>query len=206
MKITVSNTTMLRKLKEYRCKYEDVLIEKATVSEHLVEILSIKKKTRSMELLDTATCNFGTTTSNQQTLCDQQVSACMDNGTCLLSKNNKNMAPQSLPAVADTGCGMHFVMDNFDLRQEVRDMTADNQNKDFHWTNHNCIRVSGAHLANDKPICKLSDLTNGLVLPNAKDHLKNRDDYIVLVQRILVEHIPALNFLTGAVQKHISHI
>ena len=85
-----------------------------------------------MELLDTATCNFGTTTSNQQTLCDQQESACMDNGTCLLSKNNKNMAPQSLPAVAVTGCGMHFVMDNFDLRQEVRDMTADNQNKDFH--------------------------------------------------------------------------
>ena len=44
------------------------------------------------------------------------------------------------------------------------------------------------------------------MLPNAKDHLKNRDDYIVLVQRILVEHIPALNFLTGAVQKHIPHI
>ena len=75
-----------------------------------------------MELLDTATCNFGTITSNQQTLCDQQESACMDNGTnCLLSKNNKNMAPQSLPAVAVTGCGMHFVMDNFDLTQEVRE-------------------------------------------------------------------------------------
>lgn len=37
MKITVSNTTLLRKLKEYGSKYdEDVLIEKATVSKHLV--------------------------------------------------------------------------------------------------------------------------------------------------------------------------
>ena len=35
--------------------------------------------------------------------------------------------------------GMQFVIDNFDLRQDVRDMTCENQNKDYHWTNHNCV-------------------------------------------------------------------
>ena len=94
-------------------------------------------------------------------------------------------------------CRIHFVMDNFDLRQEVKDMTAGNQNKDYHWTNHNCIknRVSGINLASDKPICKLSDLPNGSVLPQAKDHINNRENYIVLVERIIVDYIPALNFL-----------
>jgi len=68
--------------------------------------------------------------------------------------------------------GMQFVIDNFDLRQDVRDMTGENQNKDYHWTNHNCVlnRVTGAHLDNDKPACDLNDLSNGSVLPQARDH------------------------------------
>ena len=100
------------------------------------------------------------------------------------------------------------MIDNFDLRQEVKDMTADNQNKDFHWTNHNCIknRVSGSHLANENPCCKLSDLPNGSVLPQAKDHINNREDYIVLVERIIVDYIPSSSFLKSSVQKHIPHM
>ena len=86
-------------------------------------------------------------------------------------------------------------------------MTSDNQNKDYHWTNMNFVmnRVSGLHLADDEPICQLSDLPNGAVLPQAKDHLNNRENYIVLVGRIITECIPALNFLKHAVQKHIHH-
>ena len=52
--------------------------------------------------------------------------------------------------------GFQFVIDNLDLRQEVKDMTSDNQNKDYHWTNMNFVmnRVSGLHLADDEPICQ----------------------------------------------------
>ena len=35
--------------------------------------------------------------------------------------------------------GMQFVIDNFDLRQNVREMTCESQNKDYHWINHNCV-------------------------------------------------------------------
>ena len=210
MKITVSNTSLLRKLKEYGSKYdEDVLIEKATISKHLVKILSPKQDERDVQLSETATSkasSSSTTTPDQTISGDQQHKSASMQNSALSSENSKSIAPQ--PTIELTGSGIHFVIDNFDLRQEVRDMTAENQNKDFHWTNINCIknRVSGAHLPNDKPICKLSDLPNGSVLPNAKDHVKNRDNYVVLVQRIMVEHIPALNFLTGAVQKHIPHM
>ena len=56
----------------------------------------------------------------------------------------------SKPAIAVNRCGIHFATDNIDFRQEVKDMTAENQNRDFHCTNHNYIKnkISGAHLAN----------------------------------------------------------
>lgn len=103
--------------------------------------------------------------------------------------------------------GMQFVIDNFDLRQNVREMTCESQNKDYHWINHNCVlnRVSGAHLDNTKPVCDINDVPYGTLLPQARDHLNNRENYIVLVQRVLVECIPALGFLKDAVKKHIRH-
>ena len=51
----------------------------------------------------------------------------------------------------------------------------------------------------------MNDLPYGTLLPQARDHLNNRENYIVLVQRVLVECIPALGFLKDAVKKHIRH-
>ena len=67
------------------------------------------------------------------------------------------------------------------------------------------LTVSGAHLDNTKPVCDINDVTYGTLLPQARDHLNNRENYIVLVQRVLVECIPALGFLKDAVKKHIPH-
>ena len=88
MKITVSNTTLLRKLKEYESKYDkDVLIEKATVSKHVVKILSPKQDERDVQLSETATSS--TTTPDQTISGDQQhESASMQNST-LSSENSK---------------------------------------------------------------------------------------------------------------------
>ena len=78
--------------------------------------------------------------------------------------------------------GFQFVIDNLDLRQKVKDLTSDNQNKD----KDKYERISIFHLADDLP--------NGAVLPQAKDRLINKENYIVLVGRIITECIPALIF------------
>ena len=77
--------------------------------------------------------------------------------------------------------GFQFVIDNLDLRQEVKDMTSDNQNKDYHWTNMNFVmnRVSGLHLADDEPICQLSDLPNGAVLQGKLHSAGGKNHYRV---------------------------
>lgn len=55
--------------------------------------------------------------------------------------------------------GFKFPFDNFDIRQNVRNMTEENQNKDLHWVNHNAVknRVSGNHLPNNVPICDITE-------------------------------------------------
>ena len=45
--------------------------------------------------------------------------------------------------------GCKYAVDNFDIRQNVRDMTEEDQNKDYHWVNHNRVvnRVNDSHLS-----------------------------------------------------------
>jgi hypothetical protein len=137
MKITVSNTTLLRKLNEYGCKYDqDVLIEKDVISKHLMKVISHKEKVNNVEWPET----------NQSTGQPQPERRSLVNDVVSSTVSSESVA--SMPAIAVNGCGIHFVIDNIDFRQEVKGMTAENQNKDFHWTNHNCIknRISGAYL------------------------------------------------------------
>ena len=94
--------------------------------------------------------------------------------------------------------GSHYVIDNFDMFQKVRDMSEDRQNKDIHWVNHNKIvnRVSANHLANDGPICDLDDVDNSKLIPCVSDNISQRREYITLVERIVVSSIPYLSFCT----------
>ena len=103
--------------------------------------------------------------------------------------------------------GSHYVVDNFDIFQKVRDMSEDRQNRDIHWVNHNKIvnRVSANHLPNDGPICDLDDVDNSKLIPSLSDNVNQRRDYITLVERILVTSIPYLSFCTDIVSQHIPH-
>ena len=62
---------------------------------------------------------------------------------------------QCLP-ITDIGhsSGFTIVIDNWDMRQEVRNMLAEHQNIDIHWVNCNIVEnwVSGNHIPDDKPI------------------------------------------------------
>lgn len=108
-----------------------------------------------------------------------------------------------------TGCseGQNFVIDNLDLRQNVSNMTEENQNLDYHWVNGNiiCNRVSGNHLPDDGPIQDVMDVEMSEVLPGPDDHLAYAKNLKVHIQRILVTRLPCLETLKGCVVQHIPH-
>jgi hypothetical protein len=93
------------------------------------------------------------------------------------------------------------------MRQEVRNMTSENQNVDIHWVNHNIVenRVSGNHLADDKPTKDIKDLQNKDLLPSMADHKALYDNYIIHIQRILVKRIPSFKCLVECLPKYIKH-
>jgi len=107
----------------------------------------------------------------------------------------------------DLSSGFKVPFDNFDIYQRVREMTEDNQNIDIHWVNHNSVtnRVSGNDLSDAAPICDILEVNNAKLLPNMPDHMMQRENYIVLVERVLTEELPYLGFCKDAVVRHIPH-
>lgn len=103
--------------------------------------------------------------------------------------------------------GRKITFDNFDIYQEVHHMTEQHQNKDKHYVTVMSTenRISGAHLRRNEPVCDIATLENGKCVPNQADHQKQKENYVVLVSRILTAHIQCLKHLEEAVTKHIPH-
>ncbi len=103
--------------------------------------------------------------------------------------------------------GHNFVIDNLDIRQNVINMTEENQNLDYHWTNGSIVsnRVSGNHLPNDGPIQDVNTIEMSEVIPSPDDHLAYAKNLKVHIQRILVSRIPCLGSLKNCVAHHIPH-
>ena len=86
--------------------------------------------------------------------------------------------------------------------------TEEHQNVDVHWVTHLSVenRVSGNHLSSEKPDNgDLLHMENGLCLPSGHEHHLQRENYITLTERAIVE-IPSLAFLKPVVCKHIPHL
>lgn len=112
-----------------------------------------------------------------------------------------------LDVVLSADKGRKLVFDNFDFRQQVHGMTQDHQNVDVHWVTHLAVenRVSGNHLSSEAPsVDDLMSLENGLCLPNRYEQHLQREEYITLAERVIVE-IPCLAFLKPVVLHHIPH-
>ncbi len=124
----------------------------------------------------------------------------------LLVELNKELI--NLKQLTDKEDGVNFVIDNIDIRQNVNNMTEENQDVDCHWVNANVVfnRVSGNNLSDDRPIKDVMDVDNLEVLPTMEDHLAYRKNLKVYIQRILVERIPCLRHLQDSVQMHIPHV
>lgn len=103
--------------------------------------------------------------------------------------------------------GRKITFDNFDIYQEVHRMTEQHQNKDKHYVTVMSTenRISGAHLEQNEPVCDIAALENGKCVPNQTDHQKQKENYVVLVTRILTANIQCLKHLEEAVTKHIPH-
>jgi hypothetical protein len=94
-----------------------------------------------------------------------------------------------------------------DYHHNVHYMTEEHQNVDKHYVTVNATtnRVSGNHLSTTTPWDGILKMENGKCIPNYNEQKAQRDNYITLVQRILVENIPGLAFAKDVVQKHIPH-
>ena len=101
----------------------------------------------------------------------------------------------------------NLVLDNVDLKVLASNMTSDDQNKDFHWCNHNAYldRVNPTHLADDSPIADLEDVPNSTFLPSFNDQNLLLSDFTVLVGRVLVENFSAFEIFKDVIPLHIKH-
>ena len=100
------------------------------------------------------------------------------------------------------------MFDNLDVYVQVHDMTEEFQNQDLHWVSSMATenRVTTSSLSNEaKAEESLSKMENCLFLPDAKDHKLQRQNYTILVSRILTKHIDALKFLEDVAVTHIPH-
>lgn len=118
---------------------------------------------------------------------------------------NSTSNVNSVTCTADVG--RKITIDNFDFHQDVHDMTEENQNIDNHYLSMMATenRVSGSELS-DVPIQhSIKDMDNGKCIPSQAEHQQQRNNYLILVERILVKYIQCMNFLADVVTHHIPH-
>ena len=102
--------------------------------------------------------------------------------------------------------GWKFVGDNLDLTVKVRDMRQDSPNESYHFFHTIAVqdRIDTGHLDSSKPQQLVSNLTISDFLLSSSDYDHLRDDFIVLVARVLVQEFKEFKFLAG-VPPYILH-
>lgn len=125
------------------------------------------------------------------------------NGNCTVQK--KNATGELANARKELHPGLAIIFDNIDGKLERRHMSKDKQNLDYHWVNHKIVinRVSGTNL--DSSPRDLLAVPNITFLPSVKDQQLQRHNYIVLVSRILVDHLKCFGMLKDVCVRHIPH-
>lgn len=111
-------------------------------------------------------------------------------------------------AHVESGQDLRVVFDNLDFRIPANIILRNHRNSDMHWIAHYVTfeRVSSRHLDDSKPIVSdIKDFDNINYLMS-KDELEwQRNDYIILVARVLLEFFPSLGPLCDVVPSHILH-
>jgi hypothetical protein len=98
--------------------------------------------------------------------------------------------------------GRKLVFDNIDYRHKIHYMTGEHQSVDNHCVTVMAVenRVSGSHFSDQQIGGGVLKLAN-----DSCDNAKQRDNYIVLVGRVIATNIKCLNFLSDVTMPHIPH-
>ena len=199
MRLTVSSTHFLKKMDEFTETFDAILDKgKQQGSEMLKKTLNAGQHLHgdtTMPVLSNVQQNQGDPllpTSNQTSTLLNAIHS----SHAVTQENCEDLSPMDAA-----------IIDNWDLRQEVRHMTSDHQNTDIHWVDHNIVEnwVSGNHLPDDKPVKNIMDVENKDLIPSIADHKELYNNYLVHIQRILTKRIPSLEGLSSNVPKHNKH-
>ena len=109
-----------------------------------------------------------------------------------------NAEQPQCPQVNPADSGRKLVFDNLDYTQEVHWMTEGHQNIDCHYVTAMSTenRVSGNELSPVPPPHGVMGMENGKCVSSNLDNARQPDNYIKLVERILVGNIPCLEYLS----------
>ena len=128
------------------------------------------------------------------------------------TSNDKSTNDDCVPGT-DKECGLptdHTVAiigDNWDTNIKPRDMRSNNQVKSLHLfhTVATVSRVKTLHLDDEQSIGSVRSLPISDFLPSIDDYTAIRDNYVVLVARVITENFKHFSFLRDCVPKHIHH-
>ena len=135
---------------------------------------------------------------------DAVVKEMVDNdGKWLASQKKHDLSIQANGA--QPSVGFKLTVDNVDYTQNVHYMTENHQNKDKHYVSINATvnRVSANHFSDNGPTCSINQMENGKCIPNHIEQKAQRENYITLVKRVIVDNVPCLAFGKELVEKHI---
>ena len=110
--------------------------------------------------------------------------------------------------MVDEGREIRWTSDNFDFRILTNIVISGYKNSDMHWICQYITfdRVSSAHLDDTKPLVEdMTKFENKEYLLSKSELEKMRQEYIVLVSRILLNFFPCLKVIKNVVPNHIEH-
>ncbi|XP_028394494.1 uncharacterized protein LOC114518688 [Dendronephthya gigantea] len=126
--------------------------------------------------------------------------------TNLLDIIGSHFSDSVVKAVKD-GKNLQGTGDNWDMKIHVHDMQSSHQNQDLHYFASNLIveRVPCQNLSSTAPQRDITKLSNSIFLLSDEEEIKLREDFKVLVGRVLVTGIQSLSFLKSVIPEHIPH-
>ena len=145
----------------------------------------------------------------------QTFERCSAVGLTQSRKSYKNMLDElgaglihTIKKMLQDGHELRFTFDNFDFRILTNIIIKGYQNSDMHWISQYATfdRVSSSGLEDTKPIVSnIKDYDNSNYLMSSNELKAMRDDFIILVSRVLVEYFQCLQSLRTVVPIHIMH-
>ena len=125
------------------------------------------------------------------------------------SQEAKIMSPNSaVSSEIKSKCNrFQIVMDNLNINTKARHKTSENKNKVHNLTHSIAIldRVDSDGLDEVHPQADILSVPDEAFIPSVEDHNQLYNDFKNLIQRTLVEFIPAFQDCKDVVKNHIEH-